>query len=116
PLSSLREISKPASRNTASMAVFSCMTSATNRSMPCSAARCASCSSRRVAQANVFGDGDDSALERADEDAVRVPVRYEIARDEVRVDPAHAVEAQVDAPGREAGEERDQVGLVVRAG
>ena len=49
--SSVRDSSKPASRKTVSIAAFSGSTSATNRSIPASPARAASCSSSRVRRA-----------------------------------------------------------------
>ena len=105
-------ISKPASRKTASIALFSGSTTARNRSMPASAARGASCSRRRVAAPRPCSSSATvkaiSAAERsrrrahsasaticspppssangADEGAALAPVGIEEVRDEGRVD------------------------------
>ena len=59
-----------------------------------------------VAQPHELRHGDDLVCEDADEDAAVAPVRVGEVLDEGPVDGAHAVKAQVEAPVREAGEER----------
>ena len=103
-LGAARDSSKPASRKTPSIAAFSCSTSATNSSIPASAARAASCSSSRVpiprrwnssptANATSAARGSRSRtqfatatmrpLERPDERAPLLPVRLEHRLDEL---------------------------------
>ena len=69
-----------------------------------------------VAQAHVFGDRDDPVVELADEDASVLPVRLEEVADKILVDTPDPVEAQVEAPFRELGEEGGEGVRVVARG
>ena len=121
--------------------LFSGSTSAMNASMPCAAARCASCSSSRVpmplplelvrdrerrlgrlrvAEAHVVPDADDALVGRvahdADERSLARPSRARRSSGRTARRDGEAVEAEEAAADGELGEERHDAGTSASVG